>query len=473
MEQSPPRPRSRVHVPWPKIIFFVLVIGCVILGIILGVRKKRRPMTCRLDGVNTQPPMYTRDEFLNMITPLVAQWREKKNLPTDGSVVALKTRGCQLMNGRGEPVVLYGISMTGLEYETPTPYFVSDQQFQIMRDMWKVNTVRVPFKCQNVGDVKDLIPFLDETIRLCVKYDMYIILDNHKINGLPTETDVEVIHKLMARYISLDMVMYELYNEMNDNNFFNRCDAYFVDVVLINISVRHMLQKLRAFSDLQGHSPVLIVSGLFFSSLWAFFNPEIRDTYGNPFCQKSFKDLLEGVDNIMISYHPYVHDTTVNSSSIVFGNNPNSIYQPDYTNRTLPTSMMKQVADQKCSYVDWSYTTPSRKQELIMMAGFAQNIEWILDQDIVPVILTEFGNLTDKAVYVNSDFIRFILRYISEQNQNKKGSIHFTAWAWINDKISYQSLLQDCQGTPKSADTCGDIPYFGTVVHDFLQTQTS
>jgi hypothetical protein len=115
-------------------------------------------------------------------------------------------------------------------------------------------------------------------------------------------------------------------------------------------------------------------------------------------------------------------------------------------------------------------------------SAYDLNFGWLISKNIAPIVFTEFGNLDCISVITNQQFIKIILDYINSKNKEKYGSAHYTAWAWIDSYISYQSLLNDCiEFKPLRAQInkdpiiipCGPYPSIAQQVFNDLSTTST
>ena len=363
-------------------------------------------------------------------------------------MVALRTKGCQVQNGYGQNINLYGVAVSCLTHSTLYEVdlfntIIGEQSFLAMRQKWNCNVVRISFKSSRLLNIANTDPqqltlrYLDRGIELALRNGMYVVLDNHGMGNdgdSPSDVDTRAIAFLMARYDFLDMIMYEIFNEPVSPAA-SGCDLYFSSNMYTFSTMLTTLRKL----PLQ-KPPILIIGGLISASLWAFLNPQLKDPSGRPWCTKgTVQDLLKSAGNVnlMFSAHPYnmaidsdylnIREANVGrSTNIYLDGGDSDLHVPFSSNREYP-----------CKYYNWDLSSFDR------ISGFLDNYQWILDQDLGPIIFTEFGNLNEVSVRNNSMYIQGILQYVERQNKKKPGCMHFTAWAWIASTPHYQSLLSN------------------------------
>lgn len=135
----------------------------------------------------------------------------------------LSVRGTNLVDKNGNPYQLRGMSTHGLTW---FPDFVNEQAFLTLRDEWKTNVVRLAMyvdewnngQCymNNKQGSRDM---LEKGVDLCIKLDMYAIIDWHVLNpGDPmkyTNEAIEFFDSVSKKYADKPNIIYEICNEPN------------------------------------------------------------------------------------------------------------------------------------------------------------------------------------------------------------------------------------------------------------------
>ena len=139
----------------------------------------------------------------------------------------LSVSGTNLVDASGNPVQLRGVSLHGIQHTngstTAFKDYVNLQSFQILRDEWGVNLIRIPVYTEEGGYCQGKAAEMDVTIQNAVDYatqlGMYIIIDWHILSdGNPwTHKDeaVNFFNNYSAKYAGYGNVLYEICNEPN------------------------------------------------------------------------------------------------------------------------------------------------------------------------------------------------------------------------------------------------------------------
>lgn len=153
--------------------------------------------------------------------------QNSSDIPESGTPVSvhgqLSVSGTNLVDKNGNPYQLRGMSTHGLTW---FPDFVNEQAFLTLRDEWKTNVVRLAMyvdewnngQCymNNKQGSRDL---LEKGVDLCIKLDMYAIIDWHVLNpGDPlkyTNEAIEFFDSVSKKYADKPNVIYEICNEPN------------------------------------------------------------------------------------------------------------------------------------------------------------------------------------------------------------------------------------------------------------------
>lgn len=137
----------------------------------------------------------------------------------------LSVSGANLVDKNGAPYQLRGMSTHGLTW---FPDFVNEQSFRTLRDEWKTNVVRLAMYVDEWGNgqcymhnKQGSIELLEKGVELCIKLDMYVIIDWHILNpGDPskyTNEAIDFFDYITKKYASYPNVLYEICNEPNGN----------------------------------------------------------------------------------------------------------------------------------------------------------------------------------------------------------------------------------------------------------------
>jgi aryl-phospho-beta-D-glucosidase BglC (GH1 family) len=134
----------------------------------------------------------------------------------------LRVEKTVLVNEKGEPVLLKGVSTHGINW---FPEYVNASAFRTLRDEWGVNCVRLAMYTEEYngycagGDREALKAVIDRGVREAGNLGMYVIIDWHILSdGDPRKNQaqaVEFFGELAGRYRDQKHVLYEICNEPN------------------------------------------------------------------------------------------------------------------------------------------------------------------------------------------------------------------------------------------------------------------
>lgn len=135
----------------------------------------------------------------------------------------LSVKNGQLVDKSGKGYQLRGMSTHGLTW---FPEFVNESAFKTLRDDWNTNVVRLAMyvdECGNgqcyMGNKSGSLELLEKGVDICIKLDMYVIIDWHVLNpGDPSKYTNEAksfFETVSKRYAKYPNVIYEICNEPN------------------------------------------------------------------------------------------------------------------------------------------------------------------------------------------------------------------------------------------------------------------
>ncbi len=125
----------------------------------------------------------------------------------------LKVQGTQLVNAKGEPIVLHGMSFG---WHNWWPRFYNAGTVKWLRDDWKCSVVRAAMGVEpDRGYLKDSAGSLNKikaVIDAAIKEDIYVIIDwhSHNINLAEAKT---FFRNMATAYHSYPNIIYEIFNE--------------------------------------------------------------------------------------------------------------------------------------------------------------------------------------------------------------------------------------------------------------------
>ena len=135
----------------------------------------------------------------------------------------LSVKNGQLVDKNGKGYQLRGMSTHGLTW---FPELVNESAFKTLRDDWNTNVVRLAMYVDEwgngqcyMGNKSGSLELLEKGVDICIKLDMYVIIDWHVLNpGDPSKYTNEAksfFETVSKRYAKYPNVIYEICNEPN------------------------------------------------------------------------------------------------------------------------------------------------------------------------------------------------------------------------------------------------------------------
>ena len=135
----------------------------------------------------------------------------------------LSVKNGQLVDKSGKGYQLRGMSTHGLTW---FPEFVNESAFKTLRDDWNTTVVRLAMYVDEwgngqcyMGNKSGSLELLEKGVDICIKLDMYVIIDWHVLNpGDPSKYTNEAksfFETVSKRYAKYPNVIYEICNEPN------------------------------------------------------------------------------------------------------------------------------------------------------------------------------------------------------------------------------------------------------------------
>lgn len=125
----------------------------------------------------------------------------------------LSVEGIFLMNGKGEKVVLKGVSFG---WHNWWPRFYNASAVKILKEDWGCTLVRAAMGVEPDGayltDPEKAIACVTAVVDEAIKNKMYVIIDWHS-HGIRTEEAKDFFTKMARRYKDSPYVIYEIFNE--------------------------------------------------------------------------------------------------------------------------------------------------------------------------------------------------------------------------------------------------------------------
>ena len=158
---------------------------------------------------------------------------QKTQLAAPSVSGALAVKGAQLVDRKGKPIQLRGISTHGIAW---FPEYINEACFRQLRQEWNVNAVRLALYTEEYGgycaggDKKRLKELIHKGVTCAVKQDMYVIIDWHILSdGDPNRHLKEAqafFQEMSAKYAGYDNVIYEICNEPNGGVSWKKIKTY-------------------------------------------------------------------------------------------------------------------------------------------------------------------------------------------------------------------------------------------------------
>lgn len=322
------------------------------------------------------------------------------------------TKGNKIFNEKGEEIILKGVSRTGLEYsyvdlDAMIPETIA---FDIdLMKQWGFNSIRFPlrdvFWLADVRYRQKIKYWVDQTL----KNNMYVILDLHtqqdhpgldpfmyrsqdRVDGMAMWVDIAKTYKDTPR------IFFEIFNEphgVSPNIWWEGDTTYY--------GYKEVLTAIRKEAP-----NICLIGGLDYA-------------YQFNFIQKNttLLEQMKSFENLALSVHPYGYKgIPVNDG---------------YETMQIPTTIVLNTKNYTGD-CHLGITIPSIPPS---QYGWDESFGFMVKQDIFPVIATEWGlDRPDNCIQGGWYNIQ-ILDYMNSLNMS------YMAWAWVQDRLDYPSLLEN------------------------------
>lgn len=320
------------------------------------------------------------------------------------------TQGNKIFNDKKQPIYLKGVSRTGLEYAyVDLPAMIPETiQFDIktMKE-WGFNAIRFPlrdwFWLKN-PEYKQMIKYwVEQTLG----HDMFVILDLHTQQDHPSldpfmyrsDTGMDALSMwvdIANTYKDKPQVFFEVFNEPHDISpivWWEGDDTYY--------GYKQILTAIR-----QHANNICLIGGLDYAYQFQFVA-----------LNKTLFHEIKSIPNLVFSVHPYGYKgTPVNNGT---------------STSPIPTTIMNNPTNHTgdCSL---GISVPSVKQSNY---GWDESFGFVVRHNLMPLIATEWGlDRPDNCIQGGWYNVQ-ILEYMNSLN------IGYMAWAWVQDRLDYPSLL--------------------------------
>lgn len=334
------------------------------------------------------------------------------------------TSGNKIVWNNNQEIKIRGVSRPGLEYlYVDLPAMIPEtirSDLQYMKS-WGFNLVRLPLRDKHWFEnshYREMVHFWVERIR---ENDMIALLDLHNQGDSPSlepfiikrginQSDAFLFWKQVSQtFGSMPDVWFELYNEPHDISpdiWWNGNEQFY--------GYKDILKEVRLHS-----SNICIIGGLDWAYEWAFLPLQ------------SFYKEVQNQKNLVLSTHPYG-----------YRGQPKP---PDFTvSQQIPvTQFFPSYEDSFSGDCSQGITIPLVKPSAF---GWNESFGFLHVSEKFPIIATEFGLDRPETALQGGWFSKELMRFF------KRHEIGYVAWAWVQDRLDYPSLI-DTQFQPTGLAT--------------------
>lgn len=325
--------------------------------------------------------------------------------------MSFSTHGNSILNEKGEPIRLKGVSRSGLEYayadlDAMIPETIAFD-IQLMKQ-WGFNAIRFP--------LRDVFWLKDMRYRQTVQYwveqtlqnNMFVILDYHTQQDHPgldpfmfrkKDGGLDMWVDLAKTYKDTPHVFFEVFNEPHDISpqvWWDGDSQYY--------GYNEVLAAIRK------HAPNLcLIGGLDYAYQFNFLQQ--NDTLLRE---------MKSVSNLVLSVHPYGYKGIPTKDGV--GTTP------------IPTTLLPKPSSLYTGDCSGGVSVPIVP---LSQYGWEESFGFLVTEKMFPVIATEWGlDRPDNCVQGGWYNIQ-ILDYMNSKNMS------YMAWAWVQDRLDYPSLLDE------------------------------
>ncbi len=149
---------------------------------------------------------------------------------TEKKVAPLAVKGTQLVNDKGEAVVLHGVSYG---WHVFWPRFYNASSAAYLANEWGAQVIRAAMGVEPEGAYLDnpqmALECVQSVVDAAIENNVYAIIDWHS-HGLRTEEAKEFFRQMATRYKGVPNVVYEIFNEPVEDSW-EQVKAYSVEVI--------------------------------------------------------------------------------------------------------------------------------------------------------------------------------------------------------------------------------------------------
>ena len=163
---------------------------------------------------------------------------EEADIPSPSVCGKLSVEGTQLVDEKGNPVQLRGLSTHGLAF---FPQYVNEAFFGELRQEWKANVIRLAMYTAESGgyctdgDREYLKDLVRSGVEYAVKQDMYVIVDWHILSdhdpNQNKDAAIDFFAQMSEEFSGYGNVIYEICNEPNGGTTWAEIKSYAEEVI--------------------------------------------------------------------------------------------------------------------------------------------------------------------------------------------------------------------------------------------------
>lgn len=218
-----------------KILTTVFIILCMIsLGCRTTPESAPEPITDAASSATPSPDLLPSPTTTPPTVTAAPENMEESGIKT------LHVEGTCLVDDRGNPIQLKGISTHGIAW---FPNYINRQCFQQLHEEWNVNVIRLAmYTAENGGyctdgDRESLKTVVRNGVTFATEQDMYVIIDWHILWDSNPNTYLEeakaFFEEMSGEYGSYDNILYEICNEPSGNTTWQEVKDYADEIIPI------------------------------------------------------------------------------------------------------------------------------------------------------------------------------------------------------------------------------------------------
>ena len=158
----------------------------------------------------------------------------------DSKLPSLSVSGSNIVNSKGETVVLKGLSTHGIAW---FPSYINEPFFHELKDKWNCSVVRIAMYTDEYGgycsggNKDDLLKLVDDGVNFATDAGLYVIVDWHILYdanpNIHIEESKDFFKTVSSKYADYTNVIYEICNEPNGNTSWKDIKEYAETIIPI------------------------------------------------------------------------------------------------------------------------------------------------------------------------------------------------------------------------------------------------